>query len=176
MTTLPKGLHFTSECTTPEISKSFLDIVKMGEWRKDLGRDTQQYGYRYDYKSKSLRQDVSPIKGSSIESIVDVFQPSFYKLSNGLTIDQVIVNNYNGSQKIGKHIDSPLFGPVIITYTLGDSADLVFRLNDTKPYILKTTNDCAIAMTNDSRYLWSHETKPIKSGQRRISITFRSVV
>ena len=172
---IPQGLYVQNNFITPEDSLSLLQEIDRGEWRPDLGRRTQHYGFRYDYARKKVVSDAPPIAGSVVERCVKLLSPNFELLSGGLKIENVIVNEYVAKQKISKHIDSTQFGPVVMTLTLGDTAEMVMEHNGVT-CIVPVGDRTVIALTKDARYVWTHEIKPNnRSTFRRVSVTVRSI-
>lgn len=174
----PLGLFVSPNFVTPESNPRCLALIDSGKWREDLGRLTQQYGARYNYSSRKLDYDVPPIAGSVVEPIVQMLQPTFATLSKSVggkeQIEQVIVNDYQPGQKISKHTDSPLFGPVVMTYTIGTGTIVTFKRAGHRSFKVEAENGTVLAMTGESRDLWTHETAPIAAGGRRVSVTFRT--
>jgi alkylated DNA repair dioxygenase AlkB len=166
----PKGLYFTPNIISLEKSQEIWELVEKGVWRDDLQRHTQQYGARYDYKSRKLIYDVAPI--SHLQSIVDLLAPHFQSIG-GIQIQQIIVNKYTKGQKIGAHSDSAVFGPVIMSLTLGDAAIMVFKGNGSS-FSIPLTNGSLIGLTGEARSPWTHELESLK-GNIRIYISVRSI-
>jgi alkylated DNA repair dioxygenase AlkB len=166
------GLYISHNVLTKEECSSILDEVNLGSWRLDLNRRTQHYGVRYDYKTRGLSYDVDLIKGSVVERITTALLPIWSSLSKN-TIGNVIVNEYTRGQKIAKHIDSPKFGDVVMTLSLGASATMVMTSSDEQVIPIELHSGTVVALTGLARSQYSHQILPLKD--TRVSITFRSI-
>lgn len=169
----PSGLYMEYNFISKDSQASIVSELDQGIWRTDLKRRTQHYGSRYDYKKRQPVYDVPPISGSVVENVVNILNPNFQALSGGKSITSVIVNEYMSKQCIAAHTDSPYYGDVVMTLSLGDSTVMTFRKDgDTFPVLLEAGT--AVAMTGDVRHNWTHETQSItQDGYRRISVTAR---
>jgi alkylated DNA repair dioxygenase AlkB len=139
-------------------------------WSDVLKRRTQHYGWQYRYDRSLLTHDRDYL-GELPNWLIRL---SSY-LKEWLPIcNQVIINDYQKDQKIGKHIDHiHNFGNKIVTLSLCNSGILVFRKADQKFEVILNPCDLLI-MFDQFRYEWTHELKPVT--ERRISITFRQVI
>ena len=183
---IPSGLYVSDKNTTlkSDFCKSVLGLIDLEPWRVDLKRRTQHYGARYDYTTKKLLYDVEPLdKCYGIVGLINCLTPLFHTLCDveGIKrsdIQQCIVNEYTSGQHISPHIDSPIFGPIVLTVTIGDTQE--FKMTNkitSQSYSISPWNGCVVALTGDARNLWTHQTIGVKeSGFRRISVTFRSIV
>lgn len=162
-----------------------LKIIDQQPWLTDLKRRVQHYGYRYDYKSRSV--DPSMYLGPLPEWIA----PLAKRLHKGGFIskvpDQVIINEYEPGQGIASHVDCiPCFGDTIISLTLGSACVMAFtniKTGEEVPVLLEPRG--LIVMQDAARYDWKHgiaarksdvcEGQIIKRG-RRVSLTFRSIL
>ena len=54
------GLHFVEAFLTPEEQAYCVQRIDAaeGEWRNDLSRRVQHYGWRYDYKARAITPDM----------------------------------------------------------------------------------------------------------------------
>jgi len=152
-------------------------------------RKVQHYGYKYDYRTSNIFEktvDIPNFLSSLKRKITKICKMKRLITDNksfNEYFNQCIINNYEGNQGIGKHIDTPKFGDVICCVTINSGAIMRFRLNGEKKEIYVEPNSIYI-MSGDARYKWTHEMPPnfndiingkkIKRG-RRISITFRNV-
>ncbi len=158
-----------------------LTAIDRQPWRDDLKRRVQHYGYRYDYRARTV--DHSMRIGELPPFAVTVAQKLF---DLGLVTelpDQLIVNEYLPGQGITAHIDCvPCFKDRIVTVSLGSVYEMDF--------IHSQTGECrstplelgsALIMTGPARYEWMHQIKGRKSDGgtprgRRVSLTFRKVI
>ena len=154
------------------------------QWRNDLSRRVQHYGWRYDYKARAITPDMH------IGALPDWLARLAQKLYDETGLfdrvpEQVIVNEYLPGQGIAMHIDHPGFGPVVCTISLLDDWEMDFAANwrDKSPALLPRGS--CVLLTGDARSVWQHGIAPRKSEmlgqgrrqrQRRLSLTFRTVL
>ena len=182
------GLQFVPGFLTPEQEAdcvSYIDAAD-GEWRTDLSRRVQHYGWRYDYKARAITPDmhIGALPGwlaAIAERLCDETR-LFDRVP-----EQVIVNEYEPGQGIATHIDHPGFGPTVCTISLLDDWEMDFSENwkDRVPALLHRRS--CVLLTGDSRSIWQHGIAPRQreygaSGRlerrrgRRLSLTFRTVL
>mgnify|MGYP003985362801 FL=1 len=150
-------------------------------------RKVQHYGYKYNYKSSSVR-DIAPTLPSyllNLQSTLTEVCKKFKIINNTYEFNQCIVNNYNKGQAISKHIDALSYGDVIGCYSVGNKTGTMIFTQGNKTIEVKAKPKCLYIMSGDARYKWKHEMKNLgifpkghkKEGlePRRISITFRNV-
>ncbi|MEO9457694.1 MAG: hypothetical protein ABJE63_17130 [Lentilitoribacter sp.] len=53
----PSGLSYKEDFITPEIEQTLVEKIDQSQWRNDLKRRVQHYGYRYDYKAGRVSRD-----------------------------------------------------------------------------------------------------------------------
>jgi len=176
--TIP-GLRYIPEFLNSEQHDETLAAVDALPWLNDLQRRVQHYGYKYNYRERSIsKQDhIGPL-------------PLFAQTLAGwlvaegfLTVmpDQLIVNEYLPGQGIAAHIDCvPCFYDRIETVTLGHPYELEFsRYGDTQRFTPSAGS--ALLFSKDARYQWKHaivrrtHDDGIPRG-RRVSLTFRNVI
>lgn len=154
------------------------------EWRNDLSRRVQHYGWRYDYKARAITPDMH------IGALPDWLDDLAQKLYDETGLfdrapEQVIVNEYLPGQGIATHIDHPGFGPTVCTISLLDDWEMDFSENwrDKSPALLQRGS--CVLLTGDARSVWQHGIAPRKSEvsdtgrrkrNRRLSLTFRTVL
>jgi len=169
MTTIP-GTILITEFITQHQHDWLVQKIDTMPWNDALKRKTQHYGWQYRYDRSPLIRE---------RDYLGELPEWLKRLSAHLTgwppvCNQVIINNYEPGQKIGKHTDHLTnFGSVIITLSLGSEGVLVFR-NSGNVIEIPVQPRSLLIMTGESRYKWTHELKPVKA--RRVSITFRQVV
>jgi alkylated DNA repair dioxygenase AlkB len=177
------GLQYYPEYITPQEHDQLLAIIDQQPWLTTLKRRVQQYGYRYDYKSRAA--DASTFLGA-LPAWVAPFTERLQR--EGLvaqTLNQLIVNEYEPGQGISAHIDSvPAFGDTVLSLTLGSPCVMLFRNGETEVPILTEPRGLLI-MQGEARYTWKHSIpgrkKDTYQGQiierkRRVSLTFRNVL
>jgi alkylated DNA repair dioxygenase AlkB len=175
------GLTYSSHFLVPEEQCRVLAELDARPWLDDLKRRVQHYGYKYDYKARSV--DHSMYVGSLPAFALDVAQRL---LDQGLIEempDQLIVNEYKPGQGITAHIDcQPCFKNTIVTVSLGWAYEMDFISIDTdehKAALLEPGS--ALVMQGEARYQWRHRIKARMSDrgvrrERRVSLTFRNVI
>lgn len=167
------GLLLCNNIITEEKERELLYNINNNEWEFIGKRKVQQYGYKYCYNSKTLK-DFNNMPNWLID------------LSKTLNLpypDNVIINKYEPGQGISPHIDNLCFGKIIASLSLLSSISMsICRNMDEHAIILEPRS--LIIFTEDSRYKWTHGIVPRKSdiinGKKqnrhiRISITFRTL-
>lgn len=185
------GLYYFKNAISKELSTQVINYLDKQEWTgissSINGRKVQQYGYKYDYISRS---SYGFEKTNEIPDILKSLQTIGLELFKSVCPDelhvllnQCIVNKYNPGQGISAHIDKSTFGPAIVCFTLGSGTSITFKKDNEMREIYVEPNSLYI-MTGDSRYKWTHEIKCRLSDKNdnkkierktRISVTFRSV-
>ena len=180
------GLQFLEGFLTPEQQDHCVQRVDaaVDQWRNDLSRRVQHYGWRYDYKARAITPDMH------IGALPDWLANLAQKLYNETGLfdrvpEQVIVNEYLPGQGIAMHIDHPGFGPTVCTISLLDDWEMDFSENwrDKAPALLQKGS--CVLLTEEARSMWQHGIAPRKSEvmdtgrrnrKRRLSLTFRTVL
>lgn len=154
------------------------------EFDETLQRRVQHYGAKYNYDSAEIGRigsapPVPPEMNRLGKRLVD--EGYFDRLP-----DQVIVNEYVGSQGIASHIDRESFGEAVASVSLLESWPMIFRGPiDEKIEVVLERGSLAV-MTGPSRHVWCHEIPKRKTEKvdglvtrairgRRLSITFRTI-
>ena len=180
------GLGVIENFLTPEEQADCVlrvDAVA-GQWRNDLSRRVQHYGWRYDYKARAITPDMH------IGALPEWLSGLAHKLYDETGLfdrkpEQVIVNEYLPGQGIAMHVDHPGFGPTVCTVSLLDDWEMDFSNNwkDRRPALLQRGS--CVLLTGDARSVWQHGIAPRKtevvggsrrSRRRRLSLTFRTVI
>ena len=181
------GLRYVPDFISAEEEERLTEKIDGCEWRADLKRNVQHYGWRYDYTARhvdsSMRLGPLPDWADSIgrRLVAEAFLSA--------PPDQLIVNEYKEDQGISRHVDSPGFADGIVTISLLESWEMVFRqLGAPKRKVSKRLERrSAMILTGAARYDWTHEIPARKteydpsSGKRlkrkrRVSLTFRRVI
>ena len=180
------GLKFVTEFLTPQQQASCLERVDgaQEEWRNDLQRRVQHYGWRYDYKARAITPDMH--LGALPEWLREIAERLHRETGVFDRVpEQVIVNEYLPGQGIGTHIDHPGFGPTVCTISLLDDWEMDFSINwrDKEPALLERGS--CVLLTGRARSHWQHGIQPKRSDHtsagtkqrsRRLSLTFRTVL
>jgi alkylated DNA repair dioxygenase AlkB len=175
------GLTFVPGLLTPEEQSRVLREVDDRPWQNDLKRRVQHYGYKYDYKARSV--DPSMYVGPLPPFAVEVAQKMLRRAAIDEMPDQLIVNEYEPGQGITAHIDcAPCFKNTIATVSLGSVYEMDF-ISVANGEVRSTPLEVgsALVMRDEGRYEWMHRIKARKSEEwgprgRRVSLTFRNVV
>ncbi len=161
-------------------------IDSIGNWCNSLRRRVQHYGFRYDYRSRSI--DPSTMKAPGFPPWLIELRDRI--LREGLidrNSDQAIINEYLPGQGIAGHVDcEPCFGPVVVSLSLGSGCEMVFeRVIDKAVRSIYLEPRSILVLQGGARYNWKHgipsRISDTREGvrlprQRRISITFRTVI
>ena len=97
-----------------------------GDWDTTLKRRMQHFGYRYDYRARTVADD------ARLGPLPDWLGGLARRLVGdghfGALPDQVIANEYLPGQGISAHVDcEPCFGGVIASLSLLSACEMVFR-------------------------------------------------
>ncbi len=180
------GLWYYPDFLTGDQQQQAIDRIDSLPWRNDLERRVQQYGWRYDYRARTVSRDMH------IGPLPVWLQEMAERLTDTTgqfecVPDQVIVNEYLPGQGIAMHVDRQCFGPAVATVSLGDTWRMNLRptANEAgKPEYVLLEVGSALVMTGSARFRWLHgiaKRKRERIGQnwrprqRRISLTFRTV-
>jgi alkylated DNA repair dioxygenase AlkB len=178
------GLTYVREYLQQSEQDDLLATIESCEWRSDLKRRVQHYGYRYDYTKRNV--DRSAYLGP-LPEWADMFaERLLYEGYVPRKFNQLIVNEYQPGQGISPHIDCvPCFADTIVSMSLGSACIFTMSHDDTKVDVLLDPGSLLV-MQDDARYKWRHEIAARKSdilagGQRvsrgrRVSLTFRTVL
>ena len=182
------GLLYVREFITSEDEQRLTEKIDAGEWRDDLKRRVQHYGWRYDYAAR--RVDPSMRLGALPDWADDIGRRLVAEGLLAAPPDQVIVNEYKEDQGISRHVDSPGFADGIVTISLLESWEMVFRHQrgaQKRKVGKRLERRSAMILTGAARYSWTHEiparrneidpsTRKRWKRRRRISLTFRRVL
>jgi alkylated DNA repair dioxygenase AlkB len=171
------GLQYLPDFITAEEEQALIVAIDQQPWLNDLKRRVQHYGYKYDYKARSVTAD------SYIGALPDWLMPAAQNLS--FKPDQAIVNEYLPGQGISAHVDCvPCFGDTIASLSLESGAVMQFtKVHEKHDIYLEPRS--LIILSGPARYEWTHAIPARKSDVvgdfkiergRRVSLTFRSVI
>jgi alkylated DNA repair dioxygenase AlkB len=179
------GLVYIADFIDSTTEAELIQTIDAQPWITELKRRVQHYGWRYDYKARSVTNDLR------IGVLADWLQTYAVRLQQaGLFSempDQVIINDYQPGQGISAHIDCvPCFSDTIASLSLGSSCVMDFTHSKTgKKSSLLLEPRSLLVLSGDARYAWQHAITGRKidryNGQiiertRRISLTFRKVL
>ncbi len=180
-----KGLKYVKNFITVEEEEMLINSINSENWLNDIKRRVQHYGYKYDYKIRSI--DYSMYLGKLPNWSKKIADSLVNQKYIEYEPDQIIVNEYNPGQGISNHVDcEPCFGETIITISLNSYCIMDFINIKTKQKIEILLEPRSLVVINgESRHLWSHGIPARKTdiffGKRidrlkRISLTFRNVL
>ena len=155
------------------------------EWNTELRRRVQHYGYRYDYRARSISENMRAAD----------LPPWAVAIGNRLVKhglfdvhpDQVIVNEYLLGQGIAAHVDCvPCFGDKVASVSFLSPCVMTFTdLKAGNPRDVTLFPGSAVILAGRSRYELRHAIAARDSDvingvevarTRRISATFRTVI
>ncbi len=179
------GLKYVPNFIDQDIHDQLMRQVDAGAWLTDLKRRVQHYGYKYDYKARSINRfmRIGPLPEWT-ELLVNQLRAS--ELMPEMA-DQLIINEYLPGQGIANHIDCvPCFTDSIVSLSLGSSCVMNFTSRASKKIIpLLLEPKSVVVLRGESRYAWTHGIPARKSDlfqgrtfqrRRRVSLTFRKVI
>lgn len=185
------GLIYVSNFLLEEEQKELLDTIYQQEWSNELSRRVQHYGYKYNYRNRSVTQNdyLGPLP-DFLQKYASALYENFFVPEMP---DQVIINEYLPGQGIAQHVDCPpCFEDYIASISLGSVYDMNIMKNigyypdstSSVPRIIDKTvklelGSCII-FSGESRYKWTHGISRImkdRNGERgtRVSLTMRKV-
>lgn len=177
------GLTYIPDFITRDEENALITAIDTQSWLNDLKRRVQHYGYKYDYKARSVTKD------SWLGPLPDWIQPLAQKLQTEHLFrtlpDQTIVNEYLPGQGISAHIDCvPCFDDVIASLSLVSPAIMQFSKGNEKQEIYLEPGSLVV-LSGPARYEWQHAIPARKTDilngfkierGRRLSLTFRTVI
>ena len=181
------GLYYYHGFLDERGQRTLIDCIDTKPWRADLERRVQHYGWRYDYRTKSVTpdMDLGPLPHWIDEVAARLYTET--RLFDRVP-DQAIVNEYQPGQGIALHADRQCFGDTVATLSLGDDWEMRLRpvrgtANEDERIMLACGS--VLILTADSRSRWMHgidkrrkERGPDgqRDRRRRLSLTFRTML
>ena len=182
------GLTYIPAFLTAGQQDRTLDSIDAAAWMTSLDRAVQHYGWRYDYRSRSVTADM---RIGVLPDWVEQLAERLYRETGTFdrVPDQAIVNEYLPGQGIAMHIDWQCFGDTVATVSLGDAWQMDFRTlgadrSGTLRMVLAPGS--ALILSGDARHRWLHgiakrrrerlERGGWRPRERRVSVTFRTVL
>ena len=179
------GLDYREDFITVEEEQNLLANIAGEPWLGDLKRRVQHYGWKYDYRARSL--DYNMYLGPLPDWIKVVADKLIQHELMRDCPDQVIINEYKPGQGIANHVDcEPCFGDTIISLSLRSACTMNFIESASKQkreLVLKPRS--VVAISAQARYDWSHgiparfadEIEGVRINRElRISMTFRKTI
>lgn len=183
-----KGIHGLTcipDYITAAEEKDLLELIDRQNWSNELKRRVQHYGYRYDYKRRSVAQ--SGYMGALPGWLLALAERLEYDGLISETPDQCAINEYLPGQGIATHVDCiPCFGDTVLALSLGSFCVMEFSHIACPmkiPVLLQPRS--LLIMTGQARYKWRHGIPARKTDRyegfhfprsRRVSVTFRKTI
>ena len=181
------GLYYLCGFLDDHAQHALIECVDAQPWRTDLDRRVQHYGWRYDYRTRTVTSDMD--LGPLPDWVADIASRLYSetKLFDQVP-DQAIVNEYRPEQGIALHADRQCFGDTVATLSLGDDWEMRLRpvkgtAKDDRRIML--ARGSVLVLTADSRSRWMHgidkrrterSTIGLRDRLRRLSLTFRTML
>lgn len=178
-----KGLAYVPDYITVEQEEELLAAIDTQVWSSELKRRVQHYGYKYDYKARTVDQNqyLGNLPGWLNPVAQRLHTEGYFQRDP----DQVIVNEYEVGQGISAHTDViSAFGDTIASLSLGSGCVMQFSNPSTDvKHDIYLEPKSLIIMSGDARYKWKHAI-PVRKADtidaikyirsRRVSLTFRT--
>lgn len=180
--TIP-GLRYVADYISIDQEAGLLAMVDSQEWRIDLKRRVQHYGYKYDYSARGIDEKdyIGEIPGWLKDVAVELQRLGIFSEIP----DQVIVNEYLPGQSIAPHVDcTSCFGPAIASISLASPCIMDLIKEDSRIGVELMPRSLLI-ISDEARYKWKHGIAARKTDMinglkiargRRVSLTFRNVM
>lgn len=179
------GLRYIPDFISVSDEAELLQIIDIQNWRADLRRRVQHYGYVYDYKARNISHDLW--LGALPSWLSELTSKLVTSKHFQLTPDQVIINEYEAGQGIASHIDCvPCFGDTIASLSIGAPIDMNFQnAKSGEKASLRLAPKSLLVLSGAARHGWQHGIAARKSDlvngvrtprTRRLSLTFRNVI
>jgi alkylated DNA repair dioxygenase AlkB len=183
---LISGLTLIQDFISREEEANLINQIDQSAWLNDLQRRVQHYGYKYDYKARTINKSMRI--GNLPAWSIEVINKMLAKNVINFTPDQLIINEYVIGQGIASHTDcEPCFGDTIVSLSLGGACVMNFNPKSEPhsivPILLEPRS--LVVMRGPSRYDWMHGITARKSDRfnermfkriRRVSMTFRKAI
>lgn len=176
-----KGLIYIPDFISGDQETDLVSQIDKNEWDTSISRRRQQYGIAYDIQKRNVGENLV-----KVPPVPEWLAPIVQRICDGgyMTLaEQVIVNEYIPGQGISAHIDSKVFGDVVVSVSLLSSIPMRFeRCGETYTQVLEPRS--LVVLSGDARYEWTHsilrKDSDVISGRltprkRRVSITLRTL-
>ena len=184
---LESGITYEPAFLTDGACQDLLAKIDTMPWMVNLKRRVQHYGWRYDYSSRVVTEEMKT------EPLPEFILGIAHELKGrgwfASIPDQVIVNEYEPGQGIAPHIDRDCFGPSVATLSLGDRWPMQFIplgrsavATESEEIFLDVGS--MLILQGDARTRWMHgivkrrtdgQGRSRRQRMRRVSVTFRTV-
>ena len=184
---LESGVAYTPAFLTGSESDDLLSQIDARPWMNDLKRRVQHFGWRYDYSSRVVTEEMrtEPLPDFILKIARELKERGWF----ASIPDQVIVNEYEPGQGIAPHIDRDCFGPAVATLSLGDRWPMQFIPSGGSAVAAESEEvfldvGSMLVLRGDARTKWMHgivkrrtdgQGRSRRQRRRRVSVTFRTV-
>ena len=179
------GLEYIEDLLDPELQDKLFSYFSSpdrkwtnGPDNSSEGRQVQQYGYNYNYESRSV--DHEPIEAIP-NILVNLNKVLIEQKILSVMHNQVIINKYKPGQGITAHKDHiKHFGNEIASVSLGSGVSMEFVNKEINHRVSRYLNPGSIVvLRDDARYKYTHSILSRKKDNNRprdirISITYRT--
>jgi alkylated DNA repair dioxygenase AlkB len=160
---LPAGAFYVPSFLDAESQDAAVAAIDAAPWSTELRRRVQHFGYRYDYRARTVSSDANlgPLPTWSDAIVQDLIDAAWLSKAP----DQLIVNEYLPGQGIAAHVDCvPCFGDTIVSVSLLSACEMRFRERKTGRQLAKgLVPRSALILTGSARFDWTHENPARKS-------------
>lgn len=166
----PPGLVYAEEFITEAEETALLKEINRQPWSNELSRRVQHYGYKYEYRTRTLGPPIAPIPEWATPLLERANFPA----------QQLIINEYTPGQGIGTHTDSAVFSSPILCISLGSPCTMIFRRWAGRTHVAQLARRSLVVMDGECRWKWTHEI-PGRTHDNlvprgtRVSLTFRRI-
>lgn len=174
------GLVYLPEYVSLEHHDWLLSQIDAGPWDTSMKRRVQHHGFRYDYKARTVTQDM--FLGELPTWLSRIAIQLHHDGLIEIVPDQVIINEYMPGQGISAHTDcEPCFGDRIFSLSLGGGVIMELSRPEQEKIEILLTPRSLLMLHGEARYDWKHaipariQDNGIKR-DRRVSLTFRKTV
>lgn len=178
-------LAYISNYISAQLETNLIETIDNQIWFSPFQRRVQHYGYIYDYKKRTVTEDMYlGVLPTWLQSLAEKLHEDTFISA---IPDQVIINEYFAGQGIAPHVDcEPCFGDTILSLSLGSACIMDFYdLHSEMIHHQVLEPRSLVVMKREVRYEWKHGISGRKSDKingkrlsrkRRISLTFRKVI
>jgi len=179
------GLVYAADFLSGEEAKRIVASIDSSVWSEDLRRRVQHYGYKYDYKARSISESMraAPLPPWAVSLGNRLVKRGLFEV----VPDQVIVNEYLPGQGIAPHIDCvPCFGDTVASVSFLAPCVMVFsKVSGGEAVDIDLASGSVVLLSGECRYDWRHGIAArsqdrvagaVRPRMRRLSATFRTVV
>lgn len=173
-----EGLTYIDSFIDENQSVQLWEFIHEQQWSNILNRRTQHFNFEYEYKTQTLNNKCDVIPDIFYTLVIQPLQQQGYFQDVDRSHFQIIINEYCPGQSIGPHTDHvKLFGPTIVSLSLGAQCDMNFSWGNEKASVPLKPNSVVI-LEGPARYKWRHAIKTSKQTMKsnRVSLTIRSVI